>query len=159
MTLKMHRNFWLMKSEPDVYSFAQLAKDHTTPWEGVRNYEARNHMMRAHINDGVLFYHSNAKPPGIVGLARVTRIAYPDPTQFNPASPYFDAKATLTNPRWFCVDVAYDRPLLHSISLDTLRSTPTLQSMVLLQRGRLSVQPITAAEWRTILQLGGITVP
>jgi len=104
--------YWLMKSEPDAFSIDDLAKVGQEPWSGVRNYQARNFMWKdMRVGDGVFFYHSNAKIPGIVGLAKVASAAYPDPTQFDPDSDYFDPKATRENPRWYLVDVAFERRL------------------------------------------------
>jgi predicted RNA-binding protein with PUA-like domain len=153
-------NYWLMKSEPDVFGFEHLlnAKDQTTPWEGVRNYQARNY-MRDSMKEGdkVLFYHSSTKIPGVAGLARVASSAYPDPTQFKSDGDYYDAKSTPENPRWMMVDVeAVAR--LEFVSLETLRQDPKLDGMMLLKRGsRLSIQPVSAAHFKHILKLGGNT--
>jgi predicted RNA-binding protein with PUA-like domain len=152
--------YWLMKSEPDVFGFEHLlkAKDQTTPWEGVRNYQARNYMrdtMRQ--GDQVLFYHSSTKIPGVAGLAKVASSAYPDPTQFNPESDYFDPKSTIDNPRWMMVNIEAVANL-EFVSLETLRQDPKLDGMMLLQRGsRLSIQPVSAAHFKRILKLGGQT--
>ncbi len=149
---------WLMKSEPEVYSFMDLARDGVTSWGGVRNYKARN-LLRDEIKagDGVIFYHSNASPSAAVGLAKVVRAGYPDPTQFDRRSDYHDAAATLEAPRWFAVDVAYERPFTRPLPLEELRQVPALKNMMLLQRGaRLSVQPVSAAEWAAIVKLGGL---
>ena len=154
------RNYWLMKSEPDVFSFDDLwrAKKRTTPWDGVRNYQARN-MMRdgMKIGDGVLYYHSNCKPPGVAGLAEVASAAYPDPTQFDPEDPHFDPKSREEDPRWLLVDVrAVERLKVH-VSLDMLRGEPRLSEMVVLRRGnRLSITPVTAKEWKVVRALGGL---
>jgi predicted RNA-binding protein with PUA-like domain len=145
-----------MKSEPAECSIDDLAAapSATVPWVGVRNYRARNFMrddMR--IGDGVLFYHSSCAEPGIAGLARVASGAYPDPTQFDPASPYFDAKSKADAPRWLLVDVTLERktPLL---ALRSMRTQPALATMGVLQRGsRLSITPVSVAEWRAVLQL------
>jgi predicted RNA-binding protein with PUA-like domain len=150
--------FWLMKSEPDEVSIDDLAAApaQSLPWFGVRNYQARNFMWKdMAVGDGVLFYHSNAKVPGVVGLARVASAAYPDPTQFDPESGYWDPKASIDAPRWFLVDVAFERKLKDVISLDVLRANAgRLGDFVLLNRGtRLSVLPVTPAQWRTILEL------
>jgi predicted RNA-binding protein with PUA-like domain len=153
-------NYWLMKSEPDVFGFEHLlnAKDQTTPWEGVRNYQARNY-MRDSMKEGdkVLFYHSSTKIPGVAGLARVASSAYPDPTQFNTDSDYYDPKSTPENPRWMMVEVqAVTR--LEFVSLETLRHDAKLDGMMLLKRGsRLSIQPVSAAHFKHILKLGGNT--
>jgi predicted RNA-binding protein with PUA-like domain len=149
---------WLMKSEPDVFSIDDLAKakKQTTGWDGVRNYQARN-LLRDEIavGDGVLYYHSSVDPPAVVGLARVVKAGYPDPTQFDPKSEYYDAGSKPDAPRWFSVEIAFDRKLARPVTLSELRADPALSGMVLLQRGsRLSVQPVTAAEWKRILALG-----
>lgn len=150
--------YWLMKSEPDVFGMSELlnAKDQTTPWEGVRNYQARNY-MRDTMQKGnkVLFYHSSTKIPGIAGLAKVASSAYPDPTQFNTDSDYFDPKSTTENPRWMMVNVQ-GISSLEFVALETLRQDPKLEGMMLLQRGsRLSIQPVSAAHFKHILKLGG----
>jgi predicted RNA-binding protein with PUA-like domain len=149
---------WLMKSEPDVFSIDDLgkARNQITGWDGVRNYQARN-LLRDDIavGDGVLFYHSSVDPPGVVGLARVVKAAYPDPTQFDPKSDYYDKDSKRDDPRWFSVDIAFDRKLARPVTLSELRAEPALADMVLLRRGsRLSVQPVTPAEWKKILALG-----
>jgi predicted RNA-binding protein with PUA-like domain len=149
-----------MKSEPDAFSIDDLASqpDQTTPWEGVRNYQARNYMRdEMKIGDGVLFYHSNASPLAVAGTACVVSKPYPDPSQFNPASGYFDEKATEENPRWQLVDVKlvrkFDKPVLR----DAIKNEAELAGMVLIKKGsRLSIQPVTAAEWKKIHELAGI---
>ena len=149
-------SYWLMKSEPDEFSIDDLvrAPRKTTPWFGVRNYQARNYMRDAmRPGDGVLFYHSSCEVPGIAGLAEVSSAPYPDETQFDPKSPYFDPKATRGNPRWILVDVKLVRKT-RLLPLDELRSRPELADMVILRRGnRLSVTPVTAAEWKSIAKL------
>jgi predicted RNA-binding protein with PUA-like domain len=146
---------WLMKSEPDAFSIDDLERVGTEPWNGVRNYQARNFMrdgMRQ--GDGVLFYHSNCREPGVVGIAEVASEAYPDPTQFDPASDYFDPKSRPEQPRWLLVDVHFRRKLARTITLAELREEPRLDGFLLLQRGsRLSVLPVTPAQWRAILAL------
>ncbi|HRO87005.1 MAG TPA: EVE domain-containing protein [Chiayiivirga sp.] len=147
---------WLMKSEPEEFSIDDLAARGREPWTGVRNYQARNFMrddMR--VGDGVFFYHSNCAVPGIVGIARVASAAYPDPTQFDPQSDYFDPKSTPAAPRWQMVDVAFERKLPRTISLDELRRhADALGDFPLLARGnRLSVLPVSDAQWKTILAL------
>jgi predicted RNA-binding protein with PUA-like domain len=145
---------WLMKSEPDDVSIDDLAArpGQTVPWYGVRNYQARNFMrdlMR--IGDGVLFYHSGCAEPGIAGIARVASTAYPDATQFDPASKYFDPKSSSANPRWLHVDVAFVRKT-RLVGLPELRTRPELANMRVLARGnRLSITPVTADEWRFIV--------
>jgi len=148
--------YWLMKSEPDAFSIDDLAKVKQEPWSGVRNYQARNFMWKdMKIGDGVLFYHSNAKVPGIAGLAEVVSAAYPDPTQFDPESDYWDPKATPEKPRWFLVDVAFKRKFKAVLSLETLKAhADVLGDFVLLNRGtRLSVLPVSKAQWQTLLKL------
>jgi predicted RNA-binding protein with PUA-like domain len=145
-----------MKSEPDEFSIDDLvrAPGKTTPWFGVRNYQARNYMRDAmRPGDGVLFYHSSCEVPGIAGLAQVSGAPHPDQTQFDPKSPYFDPKATRGNPRWMLVDVTLVRKT-RLLSLDEIRAQPQLADMVILRRGnRLSVTPVTAAEWKSIGKL------
>lgn len=150
------RQYWLMKSEPDEFSIDDLARVGTEPWTGVRNYQARNFMWKQmRVGDGVFFYHSNAAVPGIHGLARVASTPYPDPTQFEPDSDYFDPKSRREEPRWWLVDVGFERKLARAISLDELRGhAGALDDFPLLRRGnRLSVLPVTAAQWKYILTL------
>ena len=145
--------YWLMKSEPDEASIDDLANapHRTLPWTGVRNYQARNFMRDSmQVGDGVLFYHSSCPEPGIAGLAKVSSTAYPDPTQFDPKSPYFDPKSTQETPRWLLVDVVFVKktPL---IPLAALREHDQLADMRVLAKGnRLSITPVTEAEWRFI---------
>ncbi len=145
--------YWLMKSEPDEASIddALAAKGKGLPWTGVRNYQARNFMRDAmRIGDGVLFYHSSCAEPGIAGLAEVASTCYPDLTQFDPASPYYDPKSDPENPRWLLLDVRATRKT-RLIGLPELREHPQLAEMQVLRRGnRLSITPVTAAEWRFI---------
>lgn len=150
--------YWLMKSEPDVFSFTDLKsrKKKGEPWNGVRNYQARN-FMRDEMKPGdlVLFYHSSCPIPGIAGIARVNSEAYPDSTQFDPKSEYYDPKATEEKPRWFLVDVAFEKDLDNFVSLEELKDQPKLQEMRLLQRGnRLSILPVTREEFEAIKKLG-----
>ena len=144
-------NFWLMKSEPDEFSIDDLQRKKTEPWSGVRNYQARNFMRDVMtVGDGVLFYHSSCPEPGIAGLAEVSSTPYPDPTQFDPKSPYYDAKSTQENPRWTLVDVVFKKkcPL---IPLAALREHEELADMRVLARGnRLSITPVTTTEWNFI---------
>lgn len=148
--------YWLMKSEPDECSIDDLARAprQTVPWTGVRNYQARNFMRDAmRVGDGVLFYHSSCPEPGIAGLAEVASTAYPDATQFDPDSVYFDAKSTRESPRWLHVDVKLVRKT-RLLSLKEMRETPSLASMVVLRPGnRLSITPVTPDEWREVLRL------
>jgi predicted RNA-binding protein with PUA-like domain len=144
-----------MKSEPEVYSIDDLRRDGRTSWEGVRNYQARNFMrddMR--VGDRVLFYHSNADPAGVAGLARVARTAYPDPTARDATHEYFDPKATDADPRWFMVDLEFDERFPALVSLDALRHTPGLEKMLVINRSRLSVQPVTDEEFGLVVRLG-----
>jgi predicted RNA-binding protein with PUA-like domain len=152
----MAKQYWLMKSEENVYSIRDLERDGTTTWEGVRNYEARN-LMRDQMNvgDGVLFYHSNADPPGVAGIASVAGTGYPDPFAFDKKSHYYDPKSDPENPRWFMVDVAFEEAFGEVVSLEEIKATPKLGEMALLKRARLSVQPVTAAEFRIIRKMGG----
>jgi predicted RNA-binding protein with PUA-like domain len=150
--------YWLMKSEPSVFSIDDLAraKDRTTRWDGVRNYQARN-MLRSEIavGDGVLFYHSSAEPPAVAGTARVVRAGYPDPTQFDPRDSHFDRDSQRDDPRWYAVDIQFDAKFARDVTLPELRETKSLADMVLLRRGsRLSVQPVTPAEWKQIVKMG-----
>lgn len=148
--------YWLMKSEPDDVSFDDVlaAPEQTVSWYGVRNYQARNFLRDAmSVGDGVLFYHSSCAVPGVAGIAEVASGPYPDATQFDPSSPYHDPKATQENPRWISVDVRAVEAGRY-LPLTKMRSIPALEDMVLLRKGsRLSVSPVTAAEWNTILTL------
>ena len=146
---------WLMKTEPDTFSIDDLKKRGREPWDGVRNYQARNYMRDGmRVGDGVFFYHSNCAEPGIVGLAEVVSDAYPDPSQFDPKSDYFDAGSGRDNPRWMLVDVGFVRKLRRTITLKELQALPALADMPLVRKGnRLSVLPVTAAEWKAILAL------
>jgi predicted RNA-binding protein with PUA-like domain len=147
--------YWLMKSEPDVYSIDDLKKDKREPWDGIRNYQVRN-MFRDQmkIGDLAFFYHSNCKPPAVVGIMSIVSKAYPDPTQFDPQSRYFDGKSDPENPRWLLVDVKYKRKLKREITLSELKEHKKLQDFRLNQRGnRLSVIPVTKKEWDLILNL------
>jgi predicted RNA-binding protein with PUA-like domain len=152
------RSYWLMKSEPTVYSIDHLEKDGSTYWDGVRNFKARNHMKEMKEGDGVFFYHSNANPKAIVGLARVSKEAYPDFTQFDKKSKYYERRATKEKPYWFMVDIAFVTKFDEPITLEELRQTPKLEGMALLKKGqRLSVQRVTPHEWKTILKMAGVS--
>ncbi|BDT60772.1 EVE domain-containing protein [Massilia varians] len=148
--------YWLMKSEPDDVSFDDVlaAPEQTVSWYGVRNYQARNFLRDAmRVGDGVLFYHSSCAVPGVAGIAEVASGPYPDATQFDPSSAYHDPKATPENPRWISVDVRAVEAGRY-LPLSELRAIPALDGMVLLQKGsRLSVSPVTTAEWNTIVAL------
>ena len=150
------KRHWLMKSEPGDFSIDDLERVGTEPWTGVRNYQARNFMRDMQVGDGVLFYHSNTDVPGIYGIAEVATVAYPDPTQFVKKSKYFDEKSTREQPRWYLVDVRYVRTLKRPIPLEAIKaSTEELgQDFALVRKGsRLSVMPVTPAQWDHLLSL------
>ena len=153
-------NYWLFKSEPDEFSFTDLKKrpKKTEPWNGVRNYQARNFMRDAmKVGDLVLFYHSNTEVPGIAGLARVSSPARPDPTQFDPASDYYDPKSSPTDPRWLLVDVTWEADFPHFVPLETLKADPRLDGLLILRRGnRLSITPVEERHFRRLRTLGGL---
>jgi predicted RNA-binding protein with PUA-like domain len=155
-------NYWLMKSEPDEVSVddALAAKNATVPWTGVRNYQARNFMRdQMRVGDGVLFYHSSCAEPGIVGIARVASTAYPDPTQFEKTSPYFDPASKAESPRWSLVDVQVLRKT-RNLTLPELRADAQLQELIVLRKGnRLSITPVEPRHWTRILQLLGVGDP
>ena len=144
-----------MKSEPDQFGIADLERVRVEPWTGVRSYFARAHMRAMSVGDAVLFHHSNARPPGVAGLARVARTGVVDETQFDPDSKYFDPKATRDAPIWDCVAVEYVETFPHFVEMDRIRAEPALADMLLLRRGmRLSVQPVTEGEYQGIVALG-----
>jgi len=148
-------NYWLMKSEPDVYSVEDLERDGQTHWDGVRNYQARKFMRdRMQVGDHVLYYHSNVKPPGVAGTARVVREAYPDHTSWDSNSKYFDPKSSPEAPRWFMVDIAFEERFQQIVTLDRIKQESALQEMVLVKRGRLSVQPVEKVEFDLIRKIG-----
>jgi predicted RNA-binding protein with PUA-like domain len=151
----MTKRYWLIKSEPDEFSIDALARVKSEPWSGVRNYQARNFMRDGmQVGDGILFYHSNCAEPGVVGLAEVATEAYPDPTQFDPRSDYFDAGSKQEEPRWLLVDVRFKRKLKRTITLTELKGRDELEEFALTRRGnRLSVMPVTSAQWDFILGL------
>lgn len=153
--------FWLMKSEPDCFSFDDLlrAPERTSPWDGVRNYQARNFLRdEICVGDGVLFYHSNIPEPAIVGMARVVRAGYPDHTACDPASDHFDPRATADNPIWYMVDVQALQAFPRPISRETMKAHPLLSDMAVLKRGnRLSVLPVEPCHWSVLLDLGGLS--
>jgi len=147
-------NYWLMKSEPDEFSIDDLARKKIEPWSGVRNYQARNYLREMRVGDGVLFYHSSCAEPGVVGIAEVATDAHADPTQFDPKSDYFDAKSTRGEPRWSLVDVKFKRKLKRVIALADLKGREELQGLALIRPGnRLSVLPVSKAQWDFILEL------
>lgn len=148
--------YWLMKSEPDDFSINDLARVGREPWTGVRNYQARNYMRDAmRPGDGVLFYHSSCELPGVAGVAEVASRPYPDPTQFDPDSEYYDPRSDPVDPRWILVEVAFRRKLARTVPLEEIRAqADRLGDLALLRRGnRLSVMPVTAAQWKLILSL------
>ena len=157
---KTTKNYWLLKSEPEVFSIEDLAKapKRTTFWDGVRNYQARN-TLRDSMKKGdlVFFYHSNAEPSGIAGIAEVVKEGYPDHTAFDENDDHFDPKSDKKNPTWYMVDVQYVQTFPNLLSLEDLRKISALKNMVLLQKGsRLSVQPVTAAEWKAVCKAAGV---
>ena len=150
------RRYWLMKSEPSAFSIDDLANspEQTTCWDGVRNYQARNFMRDMVIGDQVFFYHSNADPPAIVGIAEIVRTAYPDDTQFDKRSHHYDPSSPRDAPRWDMVDIKHRETFKLGLSLDRLRKEPKLKRMELLRKGsRLSVQPVSEPEWTVIVKL------
>jgi predicted RNA-binding protein with PUA-like domain len=152
----MAKQYWLMKSEPDVFSIDDLERNGSTSWEGVRNYKARNYMKSMVVGDEVLFYHSNAKPPGVAGIARVSREAYPDPFQFDSKSKYYDAKARKDDPRWYMVDVSFVAKAAEPVGLPEIKADPALADMELVRYGRLSVQSVRKAEFDRVKRMGGL---
>ena len=150
--------YWLMKSEPDTFSLQDLESrpEQREPWDGVRNYQARNFMRdKMRLGDLVLFYHSNTKPPGVVGLAEVVSDPYPDPTAFDKNSKYYDPKSKKENPTWILVDVGFKAHFKTGVTLEMMKAMPELQSMRVLQKGnRLSITPVTQEEYQAITQLG-----
>lgn len=145
-----------MKTEPDVFSIEDLKKNKTTLWEGVRNYQARNFMMLdMKVGDQVLFYHSNAEPSGIAGLASISKVSIPDPTQFDKKSEYYDAKATKEKPRWYCAEVKFLLKFDNFIPLEVLKQDKKLVDMLVVKKGsRLSIQPVLPTEYNYIQSLG-----
>lgn len=151
-------NYWLMKSEPDAFSIDDLEKcdGQTEPWDGIRNYQARNFMRdQMKVGDKVLFYHSSCKVPGVVGIAKVVKESYPDHTSWDQNSRYFDPKSSKEEPRWFMVDIQLERKFENVIALTELKKTAGLESMALLKRGnRLSIQPVSEDEFHIIESMG-----
>jgi predicted RNA-binding protein with PUA-like domain len=151
--------FWLFKTEPGCFSFDDLKNrpDMTEPWDGVRNFQARN-FLRDSISPGdrVLFYHSSISEPAVVGIAEVVRAGYPDFTALDPNREHFDPKASPANPIWYMVDVRYLEPLAKPVTLAAIKGNPLLENMPLVKRSRLSILPVTPEEWQTILVMGGI---
>ncbi|MFI4937092.1 MAG: EVE domain-containing protein [Candidatus Berkiellales bacterium] len=151
----MKKQYWLLKTEPSTFSIDDLcrAKNQTTSWEGVRNYKARNFLRDGmKVGDLAFFYHSSCKVPAIVGIVQITRAGYPDPSAFNPASPYYDPKTSRDHPRWFMVDVKFKEQLDPPFPLSAIKELSHLGSLALIQKGnRLSVIPITSQQWQAIL--------
>jgi predicted RNA-binding protein with PUA-like domain len=148
------KQYWLMKTEPHVYSIDDLQKDKKTFWEGVRNYQARNNMRAMKKGDEVLFYHSQATPPGVAGLAKVVKEAYPDHFAFDKKHKYFDAKSDPESPRWDMVDVGFVEKFSEVVPLPDIRTVKALKDMVLVNNSRLSVQPVRKAEYDRIVKMG-----
>ena len=158
--MRHERRYWLFKSEPSAFSFEDLKNSpgSIACWDGVRNFQARNYLRDViKPGDGVLFYHSNTTLPHISGIAVVVSEGYPDKTALDPESAHFDPRCTSENPVWYMVDIRYCMPLVRALSLEELKTRPELSGMVLLQRSRLSIQPVSRGEWEMLLHLGGIS--
>lgn len=154
MTISLQ--YWLMKSEPSVYAIDDLMREGQTPWEGVRNYQARNFMRdKMCVGDLALFYHSNTNPPGVVGIGQICKAAYPDPTAWDPKSPYFDPKSTPDTPRWLRVDMAFVEKFPGMVTLPNLKANSKLAGMLVIQRGqRLSIQPVEPEHFLEVCAMG-----
>ncbi len=151
---KRARAYWLMKTEPEAFSIEDLERKKREAWDGVRNYMARNYMREMQLGDLVLFYHSNAAPPGVAGVSEIVAEAYADPTQFDPSSKYYDPKSKPADPRWSLVDVGFVERFAQLLPLDVLKAEPSLTDMVVVQKGsRLSVQPVTKEQFKTVLAM------
>ena len=149
---KRELSYWLMKTEPDVYSIDDLAREGVGTWEGVRSYQARNHMRAMKEGDLALFYHSSTVPPGVVGVMRIKRAAYADPTQFDAKSPYYDENSPRETPRWDRVDVEFVEKLPRLVTLDELKADAACKDMLVIRRGmRLSVQPVSARDFKHVV--------
>ncbi|MFP5224027.1 MAG: EVE domain-containing protein [Actinomycetota bacterium] len=146
--------YWLLKSEPDSFSIDDLEKVDSEPWDGVRNYQARNNLQAMKEGELAFFYHSNAKPPGVAGICEVVEEAKPDESQFDPGSKYHDPKATRDAPRWFCPRVRFVRRFERFVPLPEIREIPELSDMALVNRSRLSVQPVSEEHWKIICRMG-----
>jgi len=150
-------NYWLLKTEPTAYSIDDLKRDKKTAWEGVRNYQARNFMQQMAVGDNVLFYHSSCEVVGVYGTAKVVAKAHADSSQFNKKDSHYDPKATKAKPIWFCVDIAFGSTFAKPVTLAQIKADKTLKGMVLLQPGsRLSVQPVTKAQYEHVVQLAAL---
>ena len=155
----MGRRYWLFKSEPSAFSLDDLKglPERTEHWDGVRNYQARNLLRdEVQVGDGILFYHSNIPQPAIVGIAEVVRAGYPDWTALDPQNRHFDPRSTDEKPIWYMVDVRFVEEFLRPVTLGEMKNIPELAGMVLLQRSRLSIQPVTEQQWKVVLRLGGL---
>jgi predicted RNA-binding protein with PUA-like domain len=153
-------NYWLIKSEPDAYSIDDLERDGTEHWDGIRNYQARNLMRHEMaVGDRVLFHHSQTNPPAVVGIAEVASEPYPDHTQFDPSSKYFDEKSDPDDPRWWMRDMRFVEKFPRPVGMPELRTHPDLAGMVLLNRSRLSIQPVTQQEFEFIVALAREPAP
>jgi predicted RNA-binding protein with PUA-like domain len=151
----MAKRHWLMKCEPSAYTIDDLARDGSTSWEGVRNYQARNFLREMTVGDPVLFYASSADPSGVTGLARVVKAAYPDQFAWTKGHRYFDPSSSKESPTWYMVDIGFVERFPEVVSLETLKSTPGLEQMVVTKKGsRLSIQPVTRAEYDIVVRLG-----
>jgi predicted RNA-binding protein with PUA-like domain len=152
----MAKKYWLMKCEPAAYTIADLERDGTTSWEGVRNYQARNFMRdQMQVGDAVLFYASNADPSGVTGLATIARAGYPDQFSWKKGHKYFDAASSKDKPLWYMVDIAFEEQFADTVPLETLKDTAGLEDMVVTKKGsRLSIQPVTKAEYAIVVRLG-----
>ncbi len=159
MKTKSSQKFWLMKSEPETYSIDSLKKDRKSLWTGVRNYQARNFMMNdMQVGDPILFYHSSAEPPGVAGIARVSKTSQADPTALDKKSDGFDPKSTPEKPIWFCVEVEFVEKFKNFVELGKLKSEKALKDLLVLKKGqRLSVQPVSEKDFQHILKLGNPT--
>jgi predicted RNA-binding protein with PUA-like domain len=147
--------YWLMKSEPDVFSIQDLKKNKTTLWEGVRNYQARNYMVGMQVGEQIFFYHSSCETPGIYGSARVSKTSVADPTQFDKKSEYYEAKATPEKPIWFCVEIQFENEWAQPISLEQIKKDKNLSEMLVVKKGqRLSIQPVSKKDFSYLVKLG-----
>lgn len=153
------RRYWLMKSEPDAFSIDDLKIKGTAPWDGVRAFMARNNMDAMRVGDLVLFYHSSCNPPGAVGIAKVAKLAYPDPSQFDPKSEYYDERSKPADPRWRMVDVTFVAKFPRMVTLESMRDDPELAEMAVVRPGRLSVQSVSPEHFAHVVAKGGGKVP